>query len=307
LVHSRGHLESMVAIVCTKSQCEYTIEDLFDLVFPEAAGYLCMVVNCFLDDSKDQNQSKLIVSAGFFGTKEDWGQLRIAWSRRLKEDGIRYFKTSEYKMLEEEFAKFKTAAYPAPTGRQKAKEIRDSLRGILREHPRIRGVGVAIAIEDYNKVCARPEAQGVLIGSPYHRALDSVMFETVKLIRKIPGHHKVAFVHDDGPDFDDLRKVYTAFKANNPKTAKSLAGFQPLNDKEHPPLQAADMLANYALGIGIEWLTAGRSAAKVREMRENLTLLGVWDEHYLLSVLKRNLPRHGKPIPLDLQSKEYGD
>jgi hypothetical protein len=82
-----------------------------------------MVYHCFLDDSKDQNQRRLLVSAGFLGTKNDWHHLRIAWKKRLKKDGLEYFKTSEYKMLDGEFSKFKTAAYPPPTGREKAAKI----------------------------------------------------------------------------------------------------------------------------------------------------------------------------------------
>jgi hypothetical protein len=71
-----------------------------------------MVYQCFLDDSKDQNQSQMVISAGFFATKEDWGRLRSAWTTALRKEGIDYFKKSEYKMLEGQFKQFKTAAYP---------------------------------------------------------------------------------------------------------------------------------------------------------------------------------------------------
>jgi hypothetical protein len=36
-----------------------------------------MVYLSYLDDSKDQNQKKMFVSAGFVATKEEWGKLRI--------------------------------------------------------------------------------------------------------------------------------------------------------------------------------------------------------------------------------------
>ncbi len=266
-----------------------------------------MLFHCFLDDSKDQNQSKLLVSAGFLGTKDDWHHLRIAWKKRLKKDGLKYFKTSEYKMLEGEFARFKTAAYPSPNGRNKASQIRNDLQDILRKHPRVLGVGEAIPVDDYSKVCARPEAQGIFPGNPYQRALEGVLLEAVTLARKLTGpDSEVAFVHDDGTDFDYLRAVYEGFKIANPKTAKSMKGFLPLSDKEHPPLQLADMVANFTLGVGLEWLKNGREAKWATEMSDNIGKLGIWTEHLMLSILKRNLIRKGRPIPPDLQAEEYG-
>jgi hypothetical protein len=289
----------------------YTIEDLFDLVFPPDVGvngYFCMVYHCFLDDSKDQNQSKLMVSAGFCGNQADWTSLRVAWSGTLKKHGLEYFKSSEYNHLDGQFERFrKDPNYPKPKGREAAREIRSELQAILSNHPRIFSTGICIPLDDYAKVCARPEAADVFkSNSPYHRSLEAVLFETVKMVRSIPGRNMVAFVHDDGPDFAELHALYKGFKIKNPKTAKFLGGFQSLDDKEHPPLQLADMVANFTLEAGLNWLTNGRKAELAKEMDENIGKLGIWNEHTLLSVLKRNLILLGKPVPADLQSDEYG-
>ena len=291
-------------MVCECQPAEFTIEDLFDLLFPDdwnVTGYLSMIYQCFLDDSKDGNQSQMVISAGFYGTKDDWGKLRAAWARRLKEDGLEYFKTSEYKMLEGQFAKFRTAAYPKPTGRDKAKGIRDDLQAIFRCIPGIQGVGIAIAMDDYEKVCLRPEADGVITGDPYRRALEGVLVETVRRIRQKPGRNMVAFVHDDGSDFDKLRGYYMDFKKANPKSAKLMGGFAPLDDKLHPPLQMADMVANFTLSKGLEWLENGRIPAKLEEMKQSIDFLNAWDEHYMLIVLRDNLIRLGRSVPGDLQ------
>jgi hypothetical protein len=265
-----------------------------------------MVYQCFLDDSKDQNQSQMVISAGFFATKEDWGRLRSAWTTALRKEGIDYFKTSEYKMLEGQFKQFKTAAYPPPKGRQKATEIRSVLLQILKGVPGIQGVGVGIPIHDYDKVCSRPEADDFFPADPYRRALEGVLFETVKAARQKSGNHMVTFIHDDGENCDVLRNYYNQFKLANPKTAKFMAGFQSLDDKKHPPLQLADMVANRSLEHGLEWLSNGRNPSLLKEMADNVHHFGVWDEHYMLSILKRNLKRFRKPIPSDLQAVEYG-
>src|SRR5215467_7340924 len=145
-------------------------------------GHLCMVVQCFLDDSKDQDQSRVFVSAGFMGSKESWAELRVAWSKCLKHYGLEYFKTSEYKMLRDQFASLRTAAYPPPTGREKANKIRDSLLAIPRNMGSIKGVGCIIPVEDYTKVCARPEAKEFFAAKPYRRALDGIFNEVCRAI-----------------------------------------------------------------------------------------------------------------------------
>jgi len=275
----------------------------------EATGYMCMIYQCFLDDSKDQTQDQMVVSAGFIGTKEAWGSLRRDWSKRLREDGLDYFKTSEYKMLEGQFAKFKDEAkYPKSEGRGRdaARKIKTDLQEIVKLNHPIVGVGIAIPVVDYNTICARPDAHGVFYGDPYHRALESVMFEVAKMVRARRGHNMVAFVHDEGPDYDSLRQVYRSFRENNPQSAKVIGGFERLDDKLHPPLQAADMIANNVLGIGAEWLSKGRPDPLKIEMEESIQKIGVWTEHYMLSILKSQLRLNGKPIPIDLEDEEYG-
>jgi hypothetical protein len=266
-----------------------------------------MNFKCFLDDSKDQNQSKLLVSAGFLGLKEDWHRLTAEWKRALKKHGLRYFKTSEYKMLDGEFARFKSRAFPPPTGRQAASAIRSELQGVLRRNPRILGVGIAIPVEDYARVCSRPDAQGIFPGDPYQRALEGVLLEAVKLAKMVAGEDvRIGFVHDDGPDSALLRSVYEGFKVANPRTATHMDGFRPLCDRKNPPLQLADMVANFTLVVGLDWLTNGRQAKWATEMESNIGKLGVWTEHVMLSILKRNLIRRNRPVPVDLQGSEYG-
>lgn len=270
------------------------------------AGHLYMVYLSYLDDSKDQNQKKMFVSAGFVATKEEWGKLRIAWTKRLREDGLEYFKTSEYKMLSGQFARFKTNAYPPPIGREKARQIRFDLQEVMRGIPEIQGIGVAVPMDDYARVAMRPEAAEVFHGNPYQRVLESVMFETVKHVRRKPGRNVVAFVHDDGPDYDELRVYYNKFKGVNPETAKFMKGFQPLDDKAHPPLQAADMVANFALEKSLEFYETHQRLATLDQMEGSIQRLCWYDEHYMLSVLKQHLVAIGKPVPPDLQSDSYG-
>jgi hypothetical protein len=90
----------------------------------------------------------------------------------------------------------------------------------------------------------------------------------------------------------------------NPKTAKIMAGFEALSDKLHPPLQMADMIANNIQGRALEYLDRGKLNKTDFEMQENILKVGIWNESYMLSVLKSNLVRAGKPIPLDMEDIE---
>lgn len=295
-----------------RQEAALTIEELADLVFPiwmQVKGCFCMfktIYHCFLDDSKDKLQKELIVCAGFYGTQAQWLALSAGWRRVLRKHGLKYFKSSEYYALSGQFSRFRTSQYPAPTGRRAAEQIRAELQEVMRNQAKIRGAGIWIPLRDYAAVYARPEAKGVLPPDPYQAVLNSMTFVMVKLIRRLPGRNKkVAFVHDDEDNFSKLFRHYMAFKKANPDTARLMGGFLPMDDKEHPPLQAADMIANYALQLGLEGLRTGKAEANVREMKSNIDLFGFWSEEYILSVLKANLLTQGRPIPIDLQSDKY--
>jgi hypothetical protein len=125
------------------------------------------------------------------------------------------------------------------------------------------------------------------------------MFETVKHMRKMPGHSVVAFVHDQGDDFDELHGCYRAFREMNKKTAKFMGGFQQLNDKTTPALQAADLVANHTTFLMGQKL---ESENAIVEMQENLSRVGYWEEHYIAAILKNGLRKRGMPIPLGIEA-----
>lgn len=267
-----------------------------------------MVYQCFLDDSKDKHQQRLMVSAGFIGTENEWSSLSSAWRRVLKSHGMDYFKSSEYYSLTGQFERFRSDAYPKPTGRKAAEAIRTELQEVFKSHRGIIAMGTSIPLEAYYGVLQRAEAQGTLPADPYQAALVSVMYETAKLVKSTRGHHVVAFMYDDDDpsSFAELYSAYKKFRAVNPKIFKTIVGFSPWDDKNWPPLQAADMIANYTLQLGLKGLDSCDMRADPKEMRQNIKMLGYWSERYILSVLKRNLIRKGRPIPLDLASDEYG-
>ena len=245
-----------------------------------------MVYDAFVDDSKDRHAEKVVVSGIFIGDKERWGWLRTHWTGRLEDEGMKYFKASEYYGLRGQFVKFQSESkYPPPTGREAAKRVFDDLEQIIRQ-ANIMSLGVVIPVKDYNEVMAMPEAQGKIPTTPYLLALHSSFFETVKAVNENPGRHTVTFVHDDDDRFPLYRSAYLAFRKKNPKTAKQMGGFIALNDKEHPPLQAADLAANVTCNHAKQWLE-DHTQASLQRLTGSLYMIGIWEKDYIISVLRK--------------------
>jgi hypothetical protein len=266
--------------------CEcVSIERVFDLVFPVIEGSLAVVYDAFIDDSKDRHAEKVVVSGIFVGDKQRWGHLRTKWNRRLADEGMKYFKSAEYYGLRGEFRKFQSEEkYPKPSGREAAKQVFDDLEAIIKQS-NLMSIGVVIPIQDYTEVMAMPEANGKIPTDPYSLALNSGFFETIKAINLNAGMHMVAFIHDDDEKFVQYRSLYQEFRKKNPKTAKQMGGFIPLDDKQHPPLQAADLAANVTCNFAKEWLEKGRTETDLKRLKETMFMIGVWDKNYILNVL----------------------
>jgi hypothetical protein len=186
-----------------------------------------------------------------------------------------------------------------------AKAVRDDLLNILRGYDSMRSVGVCIPMDEWNAVASRPEAKGIL-DYPYHRAIESLWVETVRRgFRRSPEHRHsvVAFVHDEESDFSTLAELYKQFKKLNKRTAKYLVGFSQLDDKLNPPLQAADLIANRTLEIGLDWIDSGKDKAKESELHDSAGFLAIWREEYARGVLHHELRRRELHIPDDLREE----
>lgn len=264
-----------------------------------------MVYECFLDDSKDQTQSRAYVCAGFIGDRSNWSALKFLWRQCLIQNRIRYFKSNEWKQLTGEFARFKTSDYPPPEGRNAANKIREQLLAAAKCVRGIVAFGVMIPVEVYIKVGQRPQAEFFGSANPYRRALEGVFNRAMQEIEASTGNHEVVFIHDNGPDWNDLEAYYNEYKELNPRHAQRMKGFIPSDDKDRPELQLADAFANEALYLSKEWLKGGGSPVQPKRELFNMWQLEVWNEQIMLCILKKNLLAKGLPIPADLESPEY--
>jgi hypothetical protein len=101
-------------------RCEFSLDDWFDLFFPpdrKGNGYICVVFQTFLDDSKHSG-GKLMVSAGFCANVDAWSIFRKDWVATRLRHGIDYFKSSECNHVDGQLRKFRKGKY-AQVGRPK--------------------------------------------------------------------------------------------------------------------------------------------------------------------------------------------
>jgi hypothetical protein len=151
---------------------EFTIDDLFDLVFPsdgEVPGEICMVFQTFLDDS-GHKANRLMVSAGFCAKRDVWRDFEADWKKILAHHQIPYFKSSECNHVSGQFRKLRKGNYAQEDEKAEARGIRQDFLDVVARHDGIVGVGVAIEMEPYERMARLPEAKEVLPQNPYRAA-----------------------------------------------------------------------------------------------------------------------------------------
>jgi hypothetical protein len=218
------------------------------LFFEGKPGCLAMLLWSYIDESSDGSQKKAFVAAGFMAPVADWIALRKPWKRKLKEHRIAYFKSSECRNLQGEFHKYKREL-GLETGKEKALLIRDELEKIIRGSSVI-GFAMGVSMADFWKLNAAPEVKANPRWNTDHedaafRLLIHALVSRLKT--EFRGkNYQIGFVHDESSKSAKLKRSYDCFKRQHPDLAECMRNFTSLDDKKHPPLQMADLMADVA-------------------------------------------------------------
>jgi hypothetical protein len=199
-----------------------------------------MLYHAYIDDSADRNRERLIIAGAIIGRREDWNALSRKWKARLDQDQLQYFKSSHCETLNGQFHKFRQ--FGVEEGRRKAAKVRDDLDSITMESP-VTALGVTLSVPFFNAMKNDQPKFGKIPDVPYRLAFQQVLAECAKAMLLLGRNHIVTFGHDDGDDFYVLHNLYREFKKLNPRYSRVMADFVPLDDKLHPPIQAADVAA----------------------------------------------------------------
>lgn len=199
-----------------------------------------MLYHAYIDDSADSRRERLIVAGAIIGKKQDWNILNQRWNARLKEDELQYFKSSHCETLNGQFHKFR--ALGMDEGKRRAAKVRDDLDAIISRAP-VTALGVTLSVPFHKIMYSDPAKFGEIPSVPYRLAFQQVLAECAKAMILLGRGNVITFGHDDGDDFHVLFDLCKEFKKRNPRYAKLMADFVPLDDKLHPPVQAADVAA----------------------------------------------------------------
>jgi hypothetical protein len=261
------------------------------------------MLRVYVDDSADEKQDQVVAAGAYVGYYHQLRKLRESWKKRLKRDGLRYFHTTERYSLRDEFARFRDPVkYPKPTGREAAQAVLDDLETII-HNTEVMGIAVCIPLKVYTEIRnTEPDANAIFPADAFQVALISLFKKCAEIARDEfkPRREQLAFVCDISDRAPTMTKMYIQFRKNNPGLAEFISSFDHQDDKNVPPLQAADLMAHLARRRFAEYLNdpakrvfTADVALKKRLKRLNVHAIHCWNRDYMLAVLKHTRETRG--------------
>jgi hypothetical protein len=147
-------------------------------------------------------------------------------------------------------------------------------------------------MEDYKRVLTKvPAASLFYEDDPTVTCFYHLMDTINRTVRKKAKGCSVAFVYDQSSQSKKLAHAFNALKLTHPIASESLTTFAPLDDKVHPPLQAADLLTDIGKRVYGAWLARGRPrhVEISKEWSQHIDFTGQFDEGYMIHEIKKNL------------------
>jgi hypothetical protein len=150
--------------------------------------HIAVLYRPFIDDCSDQKQEEIVAVGAVIASHRNWGPIRKKWNMRLRQAGLKYFRSTEYFSLRGQFDVFRDPKkYPKPKGSEAAKVLRDDLEAILRDSSAVVGIGFAIPLRLYRWFRDTvPGAKEKFGGDAYYSALQTLMIECAYRSRRTP-------------------------------------------------------------------------------------------------------------------------
>ncbi len=282
--------------------CALSQSDGFRLLFPQGLRAKERYMAFFwasIDESADRERKYAYVVTGLLSRQDLWTEFERLWNRRLHKDSLDYFKTSEHRDLSGEFKRFKDRdAFPRPSGRVAADNVRDDLSLMIRSS-RMMGVSLAIDLRDYRAVRKSSRSRIVLPSNPYRFAYQMLMIYIAgELSKKIKSPGPIAFLCDSDNNSNLIKKTYDRLREDNPGCNPFMGSITFKDDKKVPAIQAADLIAGFSRKYAVGKLKGEDSAALSKEFRKQVGRyieIGILDKKFFKLVAEANLLANGKP------------
>src|SRR5713226_1112120 len=171
------------------------LNSLAHLFFPRGAMGNFFTLGFYMDDSADRSRKTVFSVAGFLGYVLDWDDLEKEWEKRVKRDGIDYFRTYDCKSLSGEFEKL-VLKYGLTTARVFADAMLKDLKDMVHKAP-LAAYCLGVLMDDFREAIKHPDAQMVLTDDPYFAAHQQVIILVALDACRLTPPEPVAFVYDE--------------------------------------------------------------------------------------------------------------
>lgn len=220
---------------------------------------IAVLYRSYIDDSADEKQEFVMVAGALMGTPQQWRSVTRAWTERLRQHGIAYFRSTEYNSLRGQFQKFRNPIeYPKPEGTKAAQRLRDDLEASLQA--KVLGLACFVNLKEFREVVQEcKQLRKSFAPDPFNFAMQTVMRECAFAAqRHLKGTaNRVAFVCDESSNSVKLYQSYLNFKDKNVPVRATLGGMIHRDDKVTPALQAADMVAGLSKEVSLKYVRNG--------------------------------------------------
>jgi hypothetical protein len=272
------------------------LRDLAFLLFPnDRSGQLLAF---YMDDSADAKRQTVFVVAGIIADSEVWFEVERHWTRRLTDEGLSYFRATEFNSLTGEFRKLVAKFGPA-----EARRIATSLVADLKLIIKSANVSAFCFIgplAPYRTVQATEYGAFVLQGDPYIQAHELIIFNVARSCAQNGVKPPVAYVFDEHSKAKELMSKWAEFKEHHPICAPWMGTLTAADDKRCPAIQMADLMAN-TTKRAFETIRSDSTAglAELEEWRSILDWVAYWDEGYLRALVDASIDVATSPVPLE--------
>jgi hypothetical protein len=256
-----------------------------ELVSITGCRLFAMMLRVYVDDSSDQRQEKAVVAGAFVGTVKQWTDLKQKWKRRLRVEGLKYFRSTEYYSLRGEFERYRDPLrYPKPKGSEAARALRDDLDAIIKKSE-VMGIAQVIPPALYRHVReTEPRAKEIFSEDIFESALQSLIRRCAETSRDELRSTPLAFICDDGPSSARIAATYARFKALNTDISEYLGALVHQDDKKFEQLQAADLMAHLAKELYLQQIE-NPTAAITHRLNHSVFRVDSWTRETMMAVL----------------------
>lgn len=218
-----------------------------DLIFSSGKGSFSVLisVDCFLDESSDEERKQVLCVAGFVGHEAYWKAMQQEWIERLDRDSVAYFRTSDCKSLSGPFRVLTRKYGSVAKARPIAERLRSDLEQIIARYHWI-GFALGVPVSEYKEVFHVTPAARLLYSEddPTEAAYAKLMYMIATSARKNAPGAEIAYVIDEAEFSGKIAEAFKAIKQNNPRISKVMRSLVPSDDKVTAPLQIADLIAS---------------------------------------------------------------